>query len=181
VIDLDRFRTGDPKYYESLVKTFGPLAFTVAQAHSMDIDHAEDLYEDIWTRVYAKRRSYSGAGRFDAWIRRVANNVCIGDHRARKVQREGMQRLEAYERAGGIQSGNGDPLADLEREERQVVLHRALDHLSERQKEAIQLRIFEDREPEEVARIMGIAKATVRSLIRKGIKRLRKVLEGLQR
>lgn len=181
MIDLDRLRTGDSKDFEYLVKTYGPLVLTVAQAHSLDLDHAEDLYEDIWCRVYEKRRSYSGAGRFDAWVRRVANRVCIGDCRARKVQREGIQRLEVYERAGGIRSGNGDSLDNLQIEERQVALHRALAHLAERQREAIQLRIFEDRDPEEVARIMDIEKATVRSLIRKGIKQLRTVLEGIQR
>ena len=181
MIDLDRLRTGDSKDFEYLVKTYGPLVLTVAQAHSLDTDHAEDLYEDIWSKVYQKRRSYSGSGQLYAWIRRVANNVCIEDHRARKVHRESMQRLEGYERAEITGSGNGDPLADLEKEERQVALHRALDHVTERQKEAIQLRIFEGLETEEVARIMGIEKATVRSLIRKGIKRLRKVLEGLQR
>ena len=180
MIDLEKFRDGSEPCYEELMRTYGPLVLTVTRAHSIDIDHAEDLFQEVWKRVFEKRRFFSGSGRFEAWIRKVAKNVCLGDHRAQKAHAEAMWRLAEFERHENPRRGNGNPLADLERKELQVRLHRALSLITERQQEAIQLLIFEGREPKRVAEIMGVEKATVRSLIRKGIKRLREIPERLQ-
>ena len=175
VIDLERFWDGSQQYFEEMVRTYGPLVLTVTRAHSRDTNHAEDLFQEVWMRVFQKRRSYSGSGRFDAWIRKVANNVCIGDYRAHRAHAEAMRRLEQSDRCENPQRENGDPLADLERGELQIKLHRALTLVTEREHEAINLRIFEGRSPGEVAKIMGVEKSTVRSLLRKGINRLSKI------
>ena len=71
-----------------------------------------------------------------------------------------------------------DPLSEAERSELQSKLHRALAHLSERELQAICLRILEGKTPDEVAEIMGVEKSTVRSNIRHGISHLRELMEG---
>ncbi len=180
MIDLERFRRGGDQDFEHLVRTYGPLVLTVTRAHGKDIDHAEDLFQEVWKRVLEKRHTYSGSGRFEGWIRRVAVNVCIADFRARKVRAEAMVRLAELERHENPRGEYWDPLAGLEREELQVRLHRALSLITERQQEAIHLRLFEERPPEQVAKIMGVERATVRSLIRKGLNRLREISENLQ-
>jgi RNA polymerase sigma factor (sigma-70 family) len=91
-----------------------------------------------------------------------------------------MVRLAEVERHENPHGEIWDPLAGLEREELQVRLHRALSLITERQQEAIHLRLFEERPPEQVAKIMGVERATVRSLIRKGLNRLREISENLQ-
>ncbi len=180
MIDLERFRAGGDQYFEYLLRAHGPLVLTITRAHSRDIDHAEDLFQEVWKRVLEKRHTYSGSGRFEGWIRRVAVTVCIADFRARKVRAEAMVRLAEVERHESLHGENWDPLAELEREELQVRLHRALGLITERQQEAIHLRLFEARLPEEVAEIMGVERSTVRSLIRKGLNRLREISENLQ-
>jgi len=176
MIDLERFRRGDRAYLEELVKTRGRLVLTVAQAYGKDFDHAQDLYQEIWKHVFEKRMSYSGHGSFEAWLHRLATNVCISDFRTRKA------RFEAHERMGhmGLIEEHSwkaqNPLGEAERRELHSKLHRALAQLSDREHEAICLRFLEDTTPEEVARIMGIKKATVRSIIRHGTQRLKKLM-----
>ena len=67
---------------------------------------------------------------------------------------------------------------EADKRENHLKLHRALAKLSNREHEAICLRILEKKKPDEVARIMGIKKSTVRSIIRHGITRLKKLMEA---
>ena len=51
MIDLERFRAGGHEYFEELVRSQGPLVLMVAQAYGEDVDHAEDLFQEIWTHA----------------------------------------------------------------------------------------------------------------------------------
>jgi len=178
VINLDRFWAGEKGYFDELVRTYGPVVQSVAEVYGRDTDHADNLYQEIWTRLFQKRRHYSEEGRFVAWIRRVAINVCVEDFRAQKVRSKGMARLEALGETGIACGGDEDPLAKVEKEEKRLVLHRAFDHLPPRQMEVIKKRYLEGQNSKEIAETMGIAPATVRSLARKAIARLRKIVKG---
>jgi len=150
MIDLGRFRRGDRTYLEDLVKSRGQWVLTVAHAYSEDSDHAEDLFQEIWKHVFEKRRSYGGDGSFEAWLHRLATNVCLSDFRARKA------RFEAHERMGkmGLDEEHRwrtqDRLDESERRELHLKLHRALAQLPEREHEAICFRLLEGKTPGEV-------------------------------
>ena len=177
MIDLERFRCGDRAYLDELVKTRGRLVLSVARSHTKDFDQVEDLFHEIWLHVIKKRRWYSGHGSFDAWLHKLATNVCISDLRARKARQRAYNRMaqDGWSEEAGW--GGQDPLAELESERLHRDLHRALAKLPGREHQAILLRIRGDKTPGEIARIMGIKKATVRSLIRHGVNRLKKLME----
>ncbi len=176
MIDRERFRAGGSEYFEELVRSNGPLVLMVAQAYGEDADHAEDLFQEIWKHAYEKRGSYGGHGSFEGWLHRLATNVCRDEYRTRKVRSEALDRMgqQGREELSWLPP---DPLEEAERREFHLRLHRALAHLSKREHEAITLRILEGRTPEEVAAIMRTEKATVRSHISRGIKRLKEVME----
>ena len=88
-----------------------------------------------------------------------------------------MREMTHQKDVEGAPAGSQDALTELERREFHQELHRAMAHLSEREHEAVSLRILEGRTPGEVAGIMGIDKATVRSHIRHAVERLRKIME----
>ena len=72
-----------------------------------------------------------------------------------------------------------DPLGAAERRDLHGRLHRALAGLSRREHEAITLRIFDGLSTGEVADRMRISQATVRSIVRHGIARLRNIMEDM--
>jgi len=53
----------------------------------------------------------------------------------------------------------------------------ALGHLDDRQRIAIVLRFYEDLPDDDIAEILGCARPTVRSLVRRGLQRLRQEIE----
>ena len=148
-------------------------------AYSDSTDHAEDLFQKIWIQAFEKRGSYRGDGSFEAWLRRLANNVCISDFRAQKVRQEVLDGLEGEPLGEELNWRSPDPLEEVEGRELHGALIRALGDLPRREREAICFRVLDRKTPQEVADIMETKKATVRSNIRHGIKRLREILEGL--
>jgi RNA polymerase sigma factor (sigma-70 family) len=179
MIDIGRFRRGDPEYFEEVLRSHGHTVLAVAQAFGKDPDHAEDLFQETWSRVYEKRRSYGGSGSFDGWLHRIATRVCIGDYRERKDHVEALGRMRGEEVGQRLSWTALDPLTETERRELHGRLHRALARLSRREHEAITLRVFEGASTSEVADRMRISQATVRSIVRHGIGRLRKSMEDM--
>jgi len=177
MIDLERFRRGDRAYLDELVRTQGRLVLLVSRAYGTDFDDAEDLFQEIWKRVFEKRRSYRGDGSFEAWLHRLATNVCISEFRARRSRREAHERMGQQGMSNEHSWKTQNPLGEAERRELHLKLHRALAQLSDREHEAIILRLSEGKGPEEVARIMRIKKSTVRSIYRHGIQRLKELME----
>jgi RNA polymerase sigma-70 factor (ECF subfamily) len=178
MIDLERFTAGDESHFAELVRSHGGLVLAVTGSFAHDADHAEDLFQEVWRQVYGKRGSYTGRGSFRAWLHRLATNVCRSEYRAQRTRGQALEQLLRDAHGGTRVWRPPDPLAHTEQSELEQRLHRALAQLSEREHEALLLRVIEGRTPAEVAGIMGVEKATVRSLIRHAVKRLRTILES---
>ena len=88
-----------------------------------------------------------------------------------------MEEIPGKERSWSPQ----DSEKETERREFHERLLRAVSSLPERERDAICLRILKDKPPGEVAEIMGTKKATVRSSISRGIRRLRQAMKGPER
>lgn len=107
----------------------------------------------------------------------MATNVCIGDHRWRKRARRDRERY------AGLLTGEDqvyhmpDPWEDDETEDFRRLVRKALDDLPPRQKQAVTLRIIEQKRPREAAGIMGITRGTVRSHLHHALRRLRERIE----
>ena len=179
MIDVRRFRRGDPEYFEEVLRSHGHTVLAVAQTFGKDSDHAEDLFQETWSHVFEKRRSYRGTGSFDGWLHRIATRVCIGDYRDRKDRLEAIGRMRAEDHREALGVVPMDPLGAAERRDLHGRLHRALAGLSRREHEAITLRIFDGLSTGEVADRMRISQATVRSIVRHGIARLRNIMEDM--
>lgn len=172
MIDTDRFRNGDPAYFRELLRCRGWVVLAVVETFGKDSDHVDDLFQETWIRVYAKRRTFRGRGSFDAWLGRVARNVCVSDFRARRRAAQGRHRASS----GDPPESETDPFTETEERDLGKKLQVALGRLSRREHEVISLRILEDLSTEEVADRLEIRPATVRSTLRHGIQRLRKLM-----
>ncbi len=177
MIDLGRLRRGDRDYRDYLVRTYGSLVMGVCKGFGKDYDHTQDLYQECWVKVFRKQSTYRGDGSFEAWLHRVSTRVCISDFRHRKAYQKAHERAQLETMLDDPGLTEVDPMEDIEREKARHKLDLALDQLSGRENDAITLRLLEERKAGEVARIMGTKTPTVRSNIRHGLKRLRKIME----
>lgn len=176
VDDLDGFHRGDRTRFRSLVREHGPHVLRITQSFASDVQEAEDLFQDVWLRVFERRQQFTGEGPFLAWLLTLARNECLSSYRRARSRRQGHERLRVSGMSDELVWAAPDPAAAVERGQEGGRLLQAMQLLTVRERTAITLRVLEDRDSSEAAALMGCQPATVRSLTRNGMARLRVIL-----
>jgi RNA polymerase sigma-70 factor (ECF subfamily) len=136
---------------------------------------AQDLTQEAFIKAWRRRDQLRDGQRADAWLASIARNTAI-DFLRRKAPVT-VEDDVALER-----SHDETPEQILLRSEKRSRLSEGLRRLTEREQMALILRDVEELEPDEVARILGCSKATVRCHIANAREKFRRYLkqEGLR-
>ena len=170
MFDRELFLKGDPGVFRELVREVSPRMLGVIRSYASDDDHADELLQESWVQIYRKRARFSGKGSFLGWALAVTRNVC----------RMSLRSTSGLLRAGlgdyrHIRDGAPGPAARLRRRRRANALHAALERLTNRERQAVVLRLLEGRRTSEVSALMGIKEVSVRSLIHRALRKLRRM------
>ena len=126
---------------------------------------AEDIVQEAFVRLYGRFRDLRNPDAFDAYLRRTVVNLARTHFRRRKVERRHAPPLSEEPTAS-------EPPDLGERDELWTVLQ----SLPERQRTAIVLRFYEDLSEVSTAEVMGCPVGTVKSLVSRGLARLRETV-----
>jgi RNA polymerase sigma factor (sigma-70 family) len=145
-----------------------------AQKFTSDTGLIEDTIHDIFVQIWNKRESI---GNTDSIIKYLC--VTLRRELIRRVEKS--HHIIGYEHAENKETDFSLSIEDLLITEESTVsdrrnLENAMNLLSNRQKEAIYLRYYEEMEYEQICEIMNINYQSVRNLISKGILELRNYL-----
>ena len=171
-MDLARLRARDPDLLDALVRSLGPRLLAVIRRYARDDDHANDLLQESWVRILERLDSYKPHGSFAGWAAAVTRNVCRSWLRqdAREARRE-----VPIEEVGELP----DDTPDVEESEAKLALRtalfEALEGLPDRERQAIVLRILEDRPAREAEEILRTSQEGVNGLVRRGLNRMRRM------
>lgn len=133
---------------------------------------AEDMASEVFVRALQSVDSYRETGApMEAWVFRIAHNIVV-DHLRRRGRRPSSIPLD-----------NAPPISHthdlgerLEREEELRELHRALEQLSEAQRQVLALRFGGGLSSEEAAQVMGKKPGSIREMQSAAVKKLRSIL-----
>jgi RNA polymerase sigma-70 factor, ECF subfamily len=160
---------GDRTAQACLLHDLQDLWFRVSLSLLGDPDSARDATQESALRLLRDLPRFRGDSAFRTWAIGIAINVA----------RE-MRRKRVREDSGREAENSADARDGIEREEERVAVKEALAGLSERQREAVLLRFFEDLSVAETAAAMkcspGTVKATVFQALRSMKKRLMRVM-----
>jgi len=171
-IDLARLYARDPRLLTQLVQDLSPRIWVAIRSYARDDDHADDLLQDCWVRILERLEGFKQRGPFSAWAIAVSTNLC--KVRVRKKKQGGAEPV-ALENIGELPGSGPDPLDDLQARRERNTLYRSLGTLPDREREAIVLRVLEGRDVWETASALGVTPDTVRSLLQRGMYRLRRM------
>lgn len=131
-----------------------------------DVHLAEELAQEALVRACRRWERVSQFESPEGWTYRVAVNLANSMFRRRRAERR------ARERHGVTADRHRDAdVAD------QLTVHRALEELSAKQREAVILRYFLDLSADEAGRIMGSNAGAVRALTHRAVRQLRGVMD----
>lgn len=171
MVDPEEFRAGDRSYLDKVIREHQQVVWNVARRFSENDDDAEDLFQETWKHVLSHRDSYDGIGAFGGWLLRVATNVCRLAKRRAATDGAGLRRAIQTCALDDLFRGLPDPLDQILNEESISLLREEMSRMTERERQAIRLRDYDGYTTKEVAEMMGITKATVRSLVRRAVDR----------
>lgn len=169
---LDRLRAGDPKAFEDMVKTYQHRIYGVALRMMGNWSEAEEVAQETFLRAHRALPEFRGDSRLSTWLYAIASRICLN----RLASGEGRiaRRRAAEEMAD---SARDEPAGDLERDDREAAVHKALAELSEERRAVVVLRDFEGLSYDEIAAALGLELGTVRSRLHRARLDLREKLE----
>jgi len=168
---VSRAVAGDEEAYGELVSRYRRVAYGVALSVTRKHEDAEDAAQEAFIVALERLDECRNPDRFGAWFLTIVRN------RARNlVRRESLREGEVL--PFGLVSREPGPDRDLELEELRARLLRALDGLSEVQREVLLLHDMEGWKHREIATRLDMPSGTVRSHLHYARKRLRESLSA---
>ena len=169
-----RYRDGDVTAFETLYQRHrGPL-YRFLLNQSRDIQAAEDIFQEVWSRIIRSRERYRPAAKFATYMYHIARN-CFLDH----VRRSGRQPVLVSiddNPSEELVAGSDNPEAAAETSNTRTYLRAALDRLPPEQREAFLLREEAGLTLEEIGQVTGVGQETAKSRLRYAIVKLRNSL-----
>ena len=126
-------------------------------------DDAQDMMQDVAERILRRQDGTKDIGNIDAFITQSVRNACIDRMRRRKDTTSIIPELP----------DNKSP----ERWSDRQLVHKAMAQLPEKQRLAIHLKDIEGYSGKEVARILETDESNVRTILSRGRRALREIIE----
>jgi RNA polymerase sigma-70 factor, ECF subfamily len=152
-----RYRDGDVRAFEILYERHkGPL-YRYLQRMCRSSETANDLFQEVWSKVIASRERYEVRAQFNTYLFRIAHNCAI-DHfrRAARPQDSLAQDIDAV--ADEVAAAPHErPDAALSHSQLQADFRRALERLPAEQRDVFVLYEETGLSLEEIGKITGVA------------------------
>jgi len=162
--DVLRAQRGDLRAFERLYRTHvGRVGGLVRRM--MGTDHAHDVTQDIFVRVWQKIGTFRGESAFGTWLHRVAVNVILQRRSALRTERERFTSDESAldEVPGRVRTDHAD-----------VDVERAIERLPNGARTVFVLHDIEGFTHEEIGELLGVTSGTSKAQLH----RARMILRG---
>lgn len=161
---IDKILAGDQQSYAVLVDQYKTYAFTIAFKILDSRSEAEEAAQDAFIKAFHYLKNFNRQAKFSTWLYRIVFNTAISYKRKHK---HAFQSIETTVIAYSDQSDK-----QLERDDKQLFVGKAMDALSEADRLAIQLFYIQEFSLEEVADLLGQNVNTVKVRIHRARQRL---------
>lgn len=138
----------------------------------------EDLTQEIFARIFEKRREYNPARPFSTWLWRIALNRCYDE--LRRIQRHGETPLADENEEGAVPAPGveaASPDVQAARQEEAELVRRAVLQLPDIYRSVLVLRHYENLKLREIAAVLDIPEGTVNSRMAEALAQLTRLLE----
>jgi len=170
--DTEAFGELYDQYYSKI------LGYVLRRTASIEI--AQDVTSDAFFKALKNLGQFRWRGvPFSSWLYRIATHEIANYFRKSKHR---QSCLEEVSNSISISNPSAETElleaeAELKRREDFLILHENISKLSVKYQEVITLRFFENKQVKEIGEILGKREGTVKSLLHRGLEKLRKLME----
>lgn len=168
---LERVARGDRAAVPALLDRYGPLVWSIAR-RQVEASAAEDLVQEVFIQIWKSAERYDPERASEAtFITTIARRRVI-DHRRRVGRRPDVEEIQ--EDDAGTDDG---ALEAVELADEARVAAEALEELRPEQRRVLRLAIVEGLTHTQIAEVTSMPLGTVKSHARRGLERVRALLE----
>jgi RNA polymerase sigma-70 factor, ECF subfamily len=175
-------RRRDPDVLDALIAQYEYRLYRYLFYLTGNPESARDMFQEAWLRVLARGHQYDGVSRFDSWLFSVARHLVIDASRRKTM--DSLDGLLDPGTRGNIEEPrapeSSSPLATYAGRELQDRLGTLLARLPVIFREVLLLRFQEDLSLGEIAGVIRVPLATVKSRLYRGLSAARDLLEEQQ-
>jgi RNA polymerase sigma-70 factor (ECF subfamily) len=170
------YAKGEMRAFETLYSRHRGALYRYLVRHARDGEIANDLFQEVWSRVIVNRARYEPRAKFRTFLFTLAHN-CFIDHCRRVKSRPAGASIDEADAADLLAADdNLQPEATLEREEATRRYRAALAALPPEQRDVYLLHEEADLSLEEIARVTGVGAETAKSRLRYAVGKLKTAL-----
>jgi RNA polymerase sigma-70 factor (ECF subfamily) len=150
-----------------------------------DYHEASDCAQETFIKVFKSIKTFRFESAFSTWLYRIAVNTC--KNRIKSSAYKWKKKTVSLETSNGPKNGNPypeivngspTPVMALEKKERMMRLHKAINSLPEEQSQVVVLRDIQGLSYQEISDITGLNLGTVKSRLARGRLDLKNQLKG---
>ena len=172
----------DERAFAQLVRRWeGPIQ-RLCLRMTGDAHRGEDLAQETFARVFAKRKGYQPSGKFSTWLWRIALNLCYDELRRRKRREEtSLEEIcgEALAALDSLVAAGPAPDKSLIDQEQGEIVRKALMQLSEPYRTVLVLRHYENLKFREIADVLEVPEGTVKSRMAEALTQMSRLLKPI--
>lgn len=167
---VDEVKRGETPAFGELVRRHQTALLRVCTRMTRDLELAEDVVQESFVKAFRKIHLFEGRSSFKSWLYQIALNTARNKLRANRLEVVNLDNVS---------------ISTTDTAERQMIqvdirelLRKEVDKLPDRQKVALELRIYEDLSFQEIAQIMDCPYDTAKANYRHGLLKIKASLES---
>jgi RNA polymerase sigma-70 factor, ECF subfamily len=179
---VERVQRGDKRAYDLLVLKYQHRIVSLVSRYMRDQDEVLDVTQEAFIKAYRALPGFRGDSAFYTWLYRIAINTAKNYlvSRARRPPDTDIDVDQGdFQGESFVLSDIENPENQLEGEQLEAVVYKAIEELPEELKVAVTLREFEGLSYEEIAEIMECPVGTIRSRIFRAREAIEKKMAAL--
>jgi RNA polymerase sigma-70 factor (ECF subfamily) len=171
-------RRRDPELLDRLVEQYQHRLFRYLVHFTGDPRLSEDLFQETWLRVLERGKQFDGRSEFVPWLLRLAHNLAVDHFRARRGLSLDELTDPAREMPLQVPDARPTPFDQLASSEDRERVLACMGGLPAPFREVLVLRFQEEMPLEEIAQVVSIPLATVKSRLYRALDELGSRLEA---
>jgi RNA polymerase sigma-70 factor (ECF subfamily) len=180
-----RTQSGDTRAFDALWQKYSPRIYSLVYNMTSNHEDANDLLLEIFSKAYRSINGFRGRSSFYTWIHAIAVNMTINfvKKRGRRVQMslDDMDANIQNDKDFLELTATNTPVREVDLAELQKRLNEAMQKLSVEQRAVVTMFDIQGMPHAEIARILGVPEATVRSRLFYAHRQLQNYLEEFRK
>lgn len=164
---------GRQEALEPLIRRHANPLLTFIRRMIGDYHRSEELFQDVFVAVWAKRKQYESPRPFKPWLYAIALNVCRAEFRRRWTPVFPIQDEDVIAGANAKDPGGEVAIAT----EQATIVSAAVRQLPPKQRAVVVLRTWSALSYAEIADVLGRSEGTIRAHMHQALATLREYLE----